>query len=384
MARNWLGLAALAALVMAVAACQDAPGQAGSLTSSPRSVPVAAIFYQWFGYEHDAQNNWPSKGGLQTFHWNDIIDNDLITGFVANRPEIGYYASDDDETIAWQLHKMNEAGIDTIIVSWWGWGDANLDGVYDGYIEQRNHDALIRLLDHIRSGNFPFKVALMVEPWMDIVTPTLEHVPTPGIARNLSDDKKQMILDYVWDNVYTVYPELIFPWKGKPLLAAAGELYFDPDEDSPDDRFTLRSFRFKHEDHDPGNSWDWIITEPLPYFQRADDAVILSPRYDEWFLAAAHPKWWPDAWGRGRTGPVRKDPYLEENLYDLEWRQAYDNRENVDLIVLWAWNSWMEQLYIEPDDGRGAAPAGDTLLRKTVWYARRFVNGAPFEMYDPG
>lgn len=167
-------------------------------------------------------------------------------------------------------------------------------------------------------------------------------------------------------------------------MAAVGELYLDPEKDSPDDRFTLRSFRFRHEDHDPGNSWDWIITEPLPYFQQVDNAVILSPRYDEWFLAAAHPNWWPDAWNRGHTGPVRQDPYLEENLYDLEWRQVYDNRDSVDLIVLWAWNSWMEQLYIEPDDGQGTAPAGNTLLRKTAWYASRFVSGAPFKMYDPG
>ena len=62
----------------------------------------------------------------------------------------------------------------------------------------------------------------------------------------------------------------------------------------------------------------------------------------------------------------------------------YDYRDSVGLIVIWAWNSWMEQLYIEPDDGQGAAPAGDSLLRKTVWYAGRFVNGAPFKMYDPG
>ena len=119
-AHSWLGLAALAILVLTATACVDALEQAEPHTSSPKGVPVAAIFYQWFGYEHDAQNDWPSKGGLGTFHWNDIINSDLITGLVVNRPDIGYYASDDDETIAWQLQKINEAGIDTIIVSWWG------------------------------------------------------------------------------------------------------------------------------------------------------------------------------------------------------------------------------------------------------------------------
>ena len=375
------GAAGLAALALATAGCGSPEiKEIPQSMLNPKNIPVATIFYQWFGYEHNARNNWPATGGLGTFHWNDIVDNQLITGFVSNRPEIGYYASDSEVAIAWQLRKMEEAGIDTIIVSWWGWGDANLDGVHDGYIEQRSHDALIRWLNYIQANNLGFKVALMVEPWMDIVHGSQQQ---PGTARNLPKAQKQMILDYIWDNVYSVYPDLVFNWQGKPLLAAVGELYFDSDEDVPDDRFTLRSFRFKEEDVDPGNSWDWIITEPLPYFQEVDNTVILSPCYDEWFLAAAHPDWWPDAWRRRNTGPIRHDLYLVDNLYDFEWSQVYNKSDDVDLIVLWDWNSWMEQLYIEPDDGEGAAPARDTLVHKTAWYGRRFMSGAPFEMFEP-
>ena len=100
-------------------------------------------------------------------------------------------------------------------------------------------------------------------------------------------------------------------------------------------------------------------------------------------MAAAHPNWWPWAWGREKTGPIRHDPFLTENLYDFEWRQVYERREDIDIIILWAWNSRMEQLYIEPDDGEsGAAPVGDLLVRKTAWYARRFMSGASFNMFD--
>ena len=375
-----VGVLALALAGMLLASNPGNPGE--QKVTAPRDIPVATVLYQWFGYAHDRDKGWPAAGGLRTFHHNDIISNELITGFTVNQSEIGRYASDSDETIAWQLQEMQEAGINTIIVSWWGWGDADLDGTYEGYIEQRSHDALIRLLNYIQRNDLDFKVALMVEPWPDIVTPTLDWVLIPGRARNLSADKKQMILDHVWDNVYSIYPNLIFLWEGKPLLAAVGELYFDPDEDAPEDRFTLRSFRFKPEDVDPGNAWDWIITEPLPYFQNVDGAAILSSRYDEWFLAAAHPKWFLEgAWPR--TEPLRKDPYLAEHLYDHEWNQVYQSRDEVDLIIVWAWNSWMEQLYIEPDDGEGAAPAGDLLVRKTAWYARRLMSGAPFEMFQP-
>ena len=73
--------------------------------TAPKDIPVATIFYQWFGYAHGG-NEWPCEGGLGTFHWNDILDNQLITGFVVNRPEIDHYCSDADETISWQLQKM--------------------------------------------------------------------------------------------------------------------------------------------------------------------------------------------------------------------------------------------------------------------------------------
>ncbi len=77
------------------------------VVSAPRKVPVATVLYQWYGYAHDRDNGWPANGGLGTFHWNDVVDRQLITGFVANRPdEIGYYASDNDATISWQLEQM--------------------------------------------------------------------------------------------------------------------------------------------------------------------------------------------------------------------------------------------------------------------------------------
>ncbi len=283
-------------------------------------------------------------------------------------------------------------------MSWWGWGDMDLDGNIDEqaerYIEQRSHDALLKLLDQIESKDLKFKVTVMVEPWPDIAMPTPDYQRPPNAALNhaalnLSDAQKQVIFDYLASNVYDVYPDQIFQWKGKPLLIAVPRLFFRADAD---DRFTLRNPRFRHEDIDPGNAWNWIITDTLPYIQDVhlqdsedeETIAILSPRYDEWFLAAANPSWWPEAWGRLETGPVRHDPYLKENLYDFEWRQIYERREDIDLIILWAWNSRMEQLYIEPDDGEnGAAPASDLLVRKTAWYARRFLSGAPFQMFEP-
>ena len=41
----------------------NAVGRQQVLASNSKDVPVAAIFYQWFGYEHDHRNNWPATGG---------------------------------------------------------------------------------------------------------------------------------------------------------------------------------------------------------------------------------------------------------------------------------------------------------------------------------
>ena len=385
-----VGAVALVLLVaLTVAGAWLSIGRAGEDPAHPAETPVATVLYQWFGYAHDRDNGWPATGGLGTFHWNDIVFDELITGFVVNQPEIGYYASDNDETISWQLEQMGRAGIDTIIVSWWGWGDVDLDGVVDEqaerYIEQRSHDALLKLLNQIKTRELDFKVAVMVEPWPDTAMPTPVYERPPNAAFNLSVEQKQVIFDYLADSIYNVFPDQMFLWQGRPLLLAVPRLFFSPDADDQD-RFTLRNFRFRDEDRDPGNLWDWIITEPLPYIQDVavdggeETIAILSPRYDEWFLNAAHPDWWERGdWGR--TEPVRHDPYLTEDLYDFEWHQVYERREDIDLIILWAWNSWMEQLYIEPDNGYGAAPAGDLLVRKTAWYARRFLEGREFQPF---
>ena len=66
-----------------------------------------------------------------------------------------------------------------------------------------------------KEQDLDFRVPLMVEPWPDIVTPTPQHVPVPGAALHLPAHQKQMVLDYIWDNVYSVYPDLIFSMAGQ-------------------------------------------------------------------------------------------------------------------------------------------------------------------------
>ena len=105
---------------------------------------------------------------------------------------------------------MEEAGISVIIASWHGNGDTDFDGVVDDFEKQAMHRALIALLDYISATSAPFKVAVLVEPYMT-------NPP------DISLEQKQTILDFLWDSVYSVYPDLMFQWEGKPLIVSWGQ-----------------------------------------------------------------------------------------------------------------------------------------------------------------
>ena len=102
----------------------------------PVEIPIATLLYVDSGHEsYDAAEPYRPSGGLGTWRWN-LVGGDppyFFTGFTSTWPEIGFYKSQDEATIAWQLDQMQRAGINTVVISWSGWGDVNLDGtIYPG------------------------------------------------------------------------------------------------------------------------------------------------------------------------------------------------------------------------------------------------------------
>ena len=59
---------------------------------------------------------------------------------VTDEPEYGFYASDDPSIIARQLADMEAAGISVILLSYWGHGDSDLDGI----VENKESEAMVR------------------------------------------------------------------------------------------------------------------------------------------------------------------------------------------------------------------------------------------------
>ncbi len=85
-------------------------------------VSLGTVYYLGYGWDVSGPP-WDPIGGLGSQGWNDITGNTLWSGFVTTRPEIGFYPSGDIQTIAWQLQKMQEAGIQFVLIAYMGWGD---------------------------------------------------------------------------------------------------------------------------------------------------------------------------------------------------------------------------------------------------------------------
>ena len=157
------------------------------LTSS--SVPLAAVFAGWYGYDPSSGE---CPGGIGSARWNDSPD----SAGVIHTPYKGFYCSSDPDRVSWQLARMQEAGIGVVLYSWWGWGDTNLDGGVEDHVDQHINAALTELLDQM-------KVAVIAEPFN--LTQADVH------PAELGDRQRRMVLDYLWENYYSVYPDHAYP-----------------------------------------------------------------------------------------------------------------------------------------------------------------------------
>ncbi|MGZ4387072.1 MAG: alpha-mannosidase [Gaiellaceae bacterium] len=151
--RRGLSLLALALALTAPAAAvpaQPAPGTS-----------VAIFYYPWWGN--------PTRDG-KYLHWN--ADGHLPPQTIASEyfPARGLYSSADPGVIHQQLTEIRAAGVDTLIVSWWGWGsieDARLPAI----LAEARRDGL--------------QVAIHLEPYVgrtiESIRADIVHLTTLGV-----------------------------------------------------------------------------------------------------------------------------------------------------------------------------------------------------------
>ncbi len=308
---------------------------------------VGTFLYLWYGY-NSTSHRW--TGGLNTSHWNDTV-----SGRVKDRPDIGYYASLNNATLATQLSEMKDTGISVIIVSWWGNGNATQSAggapTLDGAIDNATLN-LFRYLEATKS-QWSFKVAIMVEPF----NPTY----------NMTPHDYAKLYGYLYTRYYHPFNDLILQWQGKPLLMSFNAGSPDHGRLPPNSTFTYRQVG------GAPNPVEWYFwmgmnfldssgpgAEPQNYeqnpFVSSDGEVGIAPRYDDYYL---------------RPDYMRFDYRMTEGMYGSEWSYVAGVAKSVNLVLIYSWNEYHERTAIEPHWDYTAQAGSDYLTNLTASYVAK-------------
>lgn len=393
-----LCLALAVAAVALMMACGDNGVEEKGLMSN--DVPIAVQFYSTIGFQQSTP--YEATGGRGTTQWGaygppNVWPPRPWSGFAQTWPEIGWYASKDIKTIKWQVEQIQTAGIDTVIISWHGWGDPGLDGnVQRPDLGNEYQEATKMLLDYIKETRIPLKFALFVDAF------TYHVGGRPQLSTNdLTDEQRQMVTDYLWDSFYapSKYGDFALHLKGKPATFWGSDVpggWF-LNHNWTDDRFTLIEVSSYHiEDVRPDLADSYNLTtayigEPPPSDIPGPDGIVnIWPRSSPINPYVANMpgfEWLNPPRGGNPDKPTiwtEVDPLGTEGLYDEAWKQIIEHpeRSEIKMIWIWYWNSYWEMAYVEPDAGIGAYAVGDLYVRKTAHYANLFQKGLPFQYFD--
>ena len=298
-----------------------------------------------FGFD-DATGD--CKGGHNSTIWSG-------RGQTVYLPDAGLYCAGDPSYYRQAIAEMESAGFDFTLISWNGWGDMDLDGDVESSHFVGVDRATREILGHLPTSGTKMRATLLVEPFA---------------GRQFTTTEKQALLDYIWQTLYEQHPNAVFRVDDKPLVTSF-TFSFD---DTGDSRFTFRQWG-----DPPGADWVFVPKDEMDglYIGR-NGGVIIYPRFDlfyQWIAGDPAVSYLPI------DKIVRVDPTLEEGFYDRAWEWVFQRRNQVNLVIVYAWNAWAEQATLEPTS-IGPHPYGTTLLDKTRWYATRLQRReayAPFK-----
>jgi glycoprotein endo-alpha-1,2-mannosidase len=260
-------------------------------TAAPAS--VAIFYYPWYGT--------PSRdGGYQ--HWNQgghVPPADIAARFY---PAGGLYSSSSPRVIGKQMREIVAAGVDTLVVSWWGWGSLE-------------DERLPRVVSIARAAGL--NVAIHIEPYRGrtavSVAADVDHLRGLGI-RDYYVYGATDIAAFDWA---TVRPSLLgvrlFAQTSMLGFAVAGG--FDGVYTYTVSRTTGASFRLLcREAHQAG-----LVCAPS-----------VGPGYDATRAT-------PDPFVRDRQNGT---------TYDTLWQRVI--AANADIVTITSFNEWHEGTQIEP------------------------------------
>jgi len=139
-------------------------------------VHVAVLYYPWY------------QAGNHIGHWSNRTEWNVV-----DIPVLGYYSTQDLPTLKTQLDWMSDAGIDTILVSWWGpnpsYGEDN-------------------------STNMLFYAIQTYHPEMRAFVMVEEILFDDAVNQSMIDS----FYNYLWAHYLTPYASVYMNLDGKPLV----------------------------------------------------------------------------------------------------------------------------------------------------------------------
>jgi len=277
-------------LLLTFLLCLLAPASAEAVPSKPR---VGIFYYSWYSteprdgaYGHWAQNNRPAPFQIASNFF----------------PARGVYSSSDPVVLRAQMRDIRGAGVDEVIVSWWGTGsveDQRLPAVLKAARAERLAGAL-----HIEpyAGRSPASVAADIERVRALgITDFYVYEPLLSPAAD-------------WAAANTGLTGVrIFAGTGLAGFAAAG-------------RFT------------------GVYTYDIVRYRSSSFGRICAQARVQHLLCA--PSVGPGFDARRSTGATTLEPRRRGQTYDRMWRAALDAAP--DMVTITSYNEWHEGTQIEP------------------------------------
>ena len=328
--------AALALLVPTLAwAAFEVPCDPGNGRS------VAIFYYAWYGTP-DLDGRWQ--------HWNQQGAAPPFDIGSSYYPARGAYSSDDTSVLAAQMREIADAGVDTIIVSWWGRGS--------------EEDARLPLV-RAAAKREKLRVAVHLEPYggrsAASIGSDLAYLSELGI-RDVYVYDSTAIADDEWAAVTAAAPAMrLFAntrFAGKALVGGFAGLY----------------------------TYDVLLYDPSLFPRMCAQARRLH-------LVCA-PSVGPGYDARHATPDRRVQPRRDGLRYDSMWSGAV--RANADVVTITSYNEWHEGTQIEPAKragaryanydgawGRSGRAASTAYLERTAYWSGRFRGGVGGTIIQP-
>ncbi len=290
----------------------------GDMNTETTSIVILALYSRYpemIGEECKQINNSITNHmkliGIYFYPWYSITLHRHWDETVIDKPFIGYYDSYNESVIRWQLELIKEAGIDFIVLSWWG----------PGSFEDNTTKIIVRYL-----REYGIKFAILIEPYINYTDP-----------RPYNKVFWEKTIKYIANNYIELHRDIYFRLNGKPLILAfnpIGEAY-DPRND-----FQNYCIRIVGNDVDHGGYRDWDLWPDYDINQtgilriRKDGYVAIAPRFDDEHFRPC--------------GLRPYDPFLNKQWYSKQWKFVLSHLKEIRIILIYSWNEYHERSMIEP------------------------------------